>query len=63
MLQAVLLAGAFQGFILGIMLFNKQHNQLPNKILSLLTFLVSIHLVLVAFVKESFFRTFRILAR
>jgi AraC-like DNA-binding protein len=56
-------AAAVQGLLFGILLARSNNNQLANRILSILLFLMSFHLVLVAFDERDFFMKFPHLSR
>jgi hypothetical protein len=56
-------AGALQGVLLGVLLFKTKINQPANRILSILVFLLSFHLILVGFDNRDFFMAFPHLSR
>lgn len=55
LLQIILLAGAFQGVLLALLLWTRQDNQLANRLLAALVLLISLQSVLVAFDERDFF--------
>ncbi len=57
-LKLILLAGALQGFILGLLLFSRRANQAANRVLAALLWLLSFHLVLVGFDNRDFMMRF-----
>ena len=57
-LKIILLAGALQGVILGLLLFSRQANQAANRVFAVLLWLLSIHLALVGFDNRSFMMRF-----
>jgi AraC-like DNA-binding protein len=56
-------AAALQGVLLAVLLFNTKINQPANRILSVLVFLLSFHLILVGFDNRDFFMAFPHLSR
>lgn len=56
-------AASIQGLFLGILLWRTKNNQPADKILSVLLFLISFHLVLVGFDERAFFMAFPHLSR
>lgn len=57
-LQIILLAGAFQGILLALLLSTRRSNVLANRLLSILILLISLQSVLVAFDNRDFFLRF-----
>lgn len=57
-LKLILLAGALQGLILGLLLFSRRANQAANRVFAVLLWLLSIHLVLVGFDEREFMMRF-----
>ncbi len=58
MLKLILIAGALQGTLLGLVLMSRKSNPKANRIFSVLLFLLSIHIVVVAFDEREFFIRF-----
>lgn len=56
-------AASIQGIFLGVLLLRSRNNHKPNQVLSVLLFLLSFHLILVAFNEREFFITFPHLSR
>jgi len=56
--KVLLLAGALQGLVLAILLFSRKVNVHANRILSAVLFILSIHIIIVAFDEKSFFMRF-----
>lgn len=55
LLQIILLAGAFQGALLALLLWTRRDNRLANRLLGALVLLISLQSVLVAFDERDFF--------
>lgn len=58
LLQILLVAGAIQGVILAFLLFTRRNNQIANRILSFLMFILSFQIVLVAYDNRDFFMAY-----
>ncbi len=61
--NSVLLAGAFQGIVLSVLLFSRKQNRLPNTLLAALTIVFSLQILLVANDNRDFFLSFPHLSR
>jgi AraC-like DNA-binding protein len=61
--KIVYAAASLQGLFLGVLLFRSKVNQPANKILAILIFILSFHLILVGFDNREFFITFPHLSR
>ena len=57
-LKLILVAGALQGMILGLLLFSRKANLPANRVLAVLLWLLSFHLVLVGFDNRDFMMRF-----
>ncbi|QMU28632.1 helix-turn-helix domain-containing protein [Adhaeribacter radiodurans] len=57
-LQFIIVGGALQGILLAFLLFTRKTNQLANRLLGALIFLMSMQSILVAFDTREFFITF-----
>jgi len=57
-LQFIIVGGALQGILLAFLLFTRKTNQLANRLLGALIFLMSLQSILVAFDTREFFITF-----
>ena len=53
-LKLILMAGALQGVILGLLLFSRKANQAANRVFAILLWLLSFHLILVGFDNRDF---------